>query len=110
MKVDSRFEEGLALFNKKEYYECHEMIESLWLETPKNDPYRNLYQGVIQAAAAIYQLERGIASGARELHRTAKLYLEPYAPWALGADVEAILKRMDKCFKRWTSKNAGKKP
>lgn len=109
MKVDPRFARGLALFDEKEYYECHEVIESLWLETPKEDTYRNLYQGVIQAAAAIYQLERGILSGALGLRQTATAYLEPYKPAALGADVDKILELMEEKFKPWTSKNAGKK-
>lgn len=109
MKIDPRFTEGLALFEKKEYYECHEIIEALWLETPKGDPYRDLYQGVIQSAAAIYQLERGILSGARGLRVTAKEYLKPYEPEALGANVTDILRTMEERFQTWTSKNAGKK-
>ena len=109
MKLDARFKEGLALFDKKEYYECHEIIEFLWLRTSKEDAYRNLYQGVIQAAAAMVQLERGIVSGALGLYRTAKAYLEPYRPSALGADVSGIIKLMDDHFKPWISKQAGKK-
>ena len=107
--IDPRFKEGLALFDKKEYYECHEIIESLWLETPKDDKCRNLYQGVIQAAAAIYKLERGVVSGAQGLRATAKGYLEPYKPAALGADVSGIIKTMEEKFQSWTSRNAGKK-
>ena len=107
--VDTRFVQGLALFDKKEYYECHEIIESLWLETPKEDKHRGLYQGVIQVAAAIYQLERGITGGAQGLRASAKAYLEPYKPAALGADVSGILKTMEDKFQIWTSKNAGKK-
>ena len=110
MKIDKRFTEGLALFDEKEYYECHEIIEALWLETPKDDPYRDLYKGVIQAAAAIYQLERGILSGAMGLYKTAKIYLKPYEPSALGADVKAIVNLMDERFRPWISKNIGKKP
>lgn len=109
MKIDPRFTEGLALFAQKEYYECHEIIEALWLETPKDDPYRDLYKGVIQAAAAIYQLERGILSGAMGLYRTSKIYLKPYEPSALGADVHSIVNLMDEFFRPWISKNIGKK-
>lgn len=109
MKSDPRFTEGLALFDKKEYYECHEVIEALWLETSKDDRYRDLYQGVIQAAAAMYQLDRGILSGAQRLRASAVAYLKPYEPQALGADVSGILKTMEGRFQTWTSKNVGKK-
>ncbi len=87
---DIRFVKGLELFNKKDYYECHEVIESLWLETDPADPYRDLYKGVIQAAAAVYQLERGILSGALGLFRTSVVYLNKYRPEALGLNVEKL--------------------
>lgn len=94
MTVDERFIEGLHLFNAGEYYDCHEVIEDLWLETPSEDPHRNLYKGVIQAAAAYYQYNRGILSGAIGLYRTAVMYLEPYSPIAMGLDVKGLLKEL----------------
>lgn len=84
------------------------MIEDLWLETPQDDPYRGLYKGVIQAAAALYQFERGILSGALGLFETSTQYLEKYQPEALGLNVAMLLKGMKKCFaplERWDSKS-----
>lgn len=98
MTADARFQEGLVRFNQKEYYECHEVIEALWLATPSNDPHRDLYKGVIQAAAALYQFDRGILSGALGLYRTSRAYLSKYKPAALGLDVEAMIDEMDACF------------
>ncbi len=98
-KADPRFIEGLKLFNHQEYFECHEVIEELWLETPKLDEYRDLYKGVIQAAAAIYQEQRGIESGALGLHRTAVQYLAKYAPDALGLSVSPLIDGLNKYFK-----------
>ena len=96
--IDPRFTQGLKLFEKGEYFECHEVIEELWLETPADDQYRDLYKGVIQAAAAIYQLERGILSGAKGLCRTSLKYLEPYRPKALGCDVDRLIGILKKRF------------
>lgn len=95
MAVDARFTQGLELFKKNEFFECHEVIEDLWLETPEIDPNRDLYKGVIQAAAAIYQFERGILSGARGLRKTALLYLEKYRPQALGLDVDNLIRELN---------------
>lgn len=95
---------GLHLFDEGDYYECHEVIEALWLETPSEDPYRDLYKGVIQAAAAIYQYDRGILTGARGLYRTCVGYLEKYTPAALGLNVRKFVDEMHACFadfKRW---------
>ena len=99
MRVDSRFLEGLELFNHGEYFECHEVIEDLWLETPGEDAHRDLYKGVIQAAAAIYQWDRGILTGARGLYTTSVGYLEKYVPASLGLDVANLVRDMKACFK-----------
>lgn len=98
MRADRRFLEGLGLFNEGKYFECHEVIEGLWLETPSHDEYRDLYKGVIQAAAAIYQWDRGILTGARGLFTTAVGYLDRYRPEALGLDVDSLVKEMLVCF------------
>ncbi len=98
MPVDPRFKEGLKLFNEGEFFECHEVIEALWLETPEDDPSRDLYKGVIQAAAAVYQFDRGILSGALSLHKTSVAYLEKYKPAALGLNVEKMVEGMNAYF------------
>ena len=97
--IDPRFLKGLYLFNEGEYFECHEVIEGLWLETPSQDPNRDLYKGVIQAAAAIYQFDRGILSGARGLHKTSVEYLKKYGKKALGLNVEKLVRDLDRFFK-----------
>ena len=97
--MDRRWIKGLELFKKKEYFECHEVIENLWLETPKSDAHRELYQGVIQAAAAIYQKERGITSGAKGLAKSSIGYLRKYKPKALGLDVSLVVIQMQNLLK-----------
>ena len=75
------------------------MIEELWLETPSEDPYRDLYKGVIQAAAAIYQWQRNIPTGADGLFKTSVVYLEKYLPHALGLNVEKMAHDLKSFFK-----------
>ena len=99
MKADIRFIKGLHLFNEGEFFECHEVIEELWLETPVDDPWRDLYKGVIQAVAAIYQFDRGVMSGALGLHRTSVKYLKKYEPKALGLNVSRLVKQLNDFFK-----------
>lgn len=96
--ADRRFLAGLELFNRGEFFECHEVIEELWLETPDVDPLRDLYKGVIQAAAAIYQRERGIESGALGLFRTSVGYLERYEPRSQGLDVSGLVRDLKNYF------------
>lgn len=111
--ADQRFTRGLELFNAEKFFECHDVIEELWLETDSADPYRDLYKGVIQAAAALYQFERGILSGALGLSRTAVGYLEKYAPEALGLKVSRLMEGLRLCFKEletWDGKTKVKLP
>ncbi len=98
MEIDERFKEGLRLFKNGHYFESHEVIEALWLETPEDDPWRDLYKGVIQAAAAIYQFKRGILSGALGLYRSSVKYLEAYRPEAMGLQVGKLIEDMSVCF------------
>ena len=71
----------------------------MWLQTLADDPLRDLYKGVIQAAAAIYQKERKILSGAKGLYKTSLIYLEKYRPKALGMDVDQFIKDFEIKFK-----------
>ena len=97
--IDERFKKGLELYWQGEYFECHEVIEELWLETPVDDVYRDLYKGVIQAAAAIYQKQRKILSGAEGLYKTSLSYLEKYRPQSLGLDVDGFINDFKLKFK-----------
>lgn len=96
--VDGRFIRGLELFNQKDFFACHEVIENLWLECPAGDAHRQLYKGVIQAAAALYQFERGILSGAIGLYRSSMKYLDAYRPFALGLNVQKLCQELAACF------------
>ena len=104
MKVDERFLKGLHLFNEGEYFECHEVIEDLWLQTPTTDPMRDLYKGVIQAAAAVYQHQRGVLTGALGLRRSAVGYLEEYRPRALGLNVSKMIEDVNAYFEDQSKK------
>jgi hypothetical protein len=53
--------EGVALFNAGKYWESHEAWEKIWRRHP--EPWRYFVQGLIQAAAAHHQLQRGIRHG-----------------------------------------------
>ncbi|MBI4395304.1 MAG: DUF309 domain-containing protein, partial [Candidatus Omnitrophica bacterium] len=97
MSVDERFRRGIELFNQEEFFECHEVIEDLWLET--QDEYKNLYKGVIQAAVALHHLRRGNLKGAKKLFKTSSGYLSYYPSRTLGLNVEKLLSDMKICFK-----------
>lgn len=63
--ADARLAESIALFNRGEWYACHDGLEELWHET--QGPCRPLLQGLLQAAVAQLHLERGNQRGATVL-------------------------------------------
>jgi len=65
---------GVALFNQRRFFECHEVWEELW--KPSTGEMRRLYQGLIQAAAALHHASRGNRAGALSVWSKAKVKLE----------------------------------
>ena len=93
---DGLYLAGIEKFNECDYYESHEIWEELWTEY--RGPARKFYQGLIQAAVALYHFGNGNIRGARQLHGSAHGYLEPYAPRHLGLDIEKFLREFDACL------------
>lgn len=50
----SRFEAAVKLFNEREYYACHDLLESLWFDS--YDPRRTLFHALLQCAVGFYHL------------------------------------------------------
>jgi predicted metal-dependent hydrolase len=61
---DPRYREGVRLFQQEHWFEAHEVLESLWRETPRG-PDRELLQGLIQLAVSLEHWRRGNPRGAR---------------------------------------------
>lgn len=93
---DPLYVQGIEKFNACDYFESHELWEELWTEY--RGPSRRFYQGLIQAAVALYHFGNGNIRGARKLHLSARDYLAPYAPAHLGLDVAGFLKTFDNCL------------
>ena len=58
---------GVAQFNQRAYWECHETLEALWHAEPR--PVRDLYQGVLQVGVAFHHLRNGNYPGAVKMLR-----------------------------------------
>lgn len=80
---------GIAQFNAREFYECHETLEAIWLE--ERGPIRGLYQGILQVGVAFYHLGRGNFRGATSLLETGITHLGGFRPDCLGVAVERLI-------------------
>ncbi|KAK3446484.1 hypothetical protein EUGRSUZ_A02169 [Eucalyptus grandis] len=51
---DCSFGEAVALFNRREYYKCHDFLEALWNRA--EEPRRTLVHGILQCAVGFHHL------------------------------------------------------
>jgi uncharacterized protein len=92
----SLYLKGIECFNECDFYESHEVWEELWTEY--RGPSRKFYQGLIQAAVALYHFGNGNIRGARKLFNSTRDYLTPYCPKHLGLDLQKFLAEFERCF------------
>jgi predicted metal-dependent hydrolase len=83
------FYRAIDEFNAGYYFESHETLEDLWMVTPW--PERQLFQGIIQLAAAFVHLVRGEYPGIMKLLDASLDKLADFAPERFGVDVTALI-------------------
>jgi predicted metal-dependent hydrolase len=87
-------------WNGQRYYEAHDVLEHLWLNTDTRDD--NFFKGLIQAAGAFVHLQKNFehpthAKHGRRLRPAARLFelaeknLGPFGPSHHALDVAALL-------------------
>jgi len=81
--------EGIAQFNRGEYFEQHETLELLW--RAERQDIRYLYQGILQIGVAFHHLRRLNHHGTVYMLTRGRAYLAPFAPRCQGVDVASLL-------------------
>jgi predicted metal-dependent hydrolase len=76
---------GLQLFNQGDYFEAHEVLETVWRQD--QTPGRELYQGILQVGIAYLQIERGNYIGALKMFQRARRWLDPLPDQCRGVQV-----------------------
>lgn len=86
-RESSLFIRFLYHFNiDRDYYECHEVMEELWMEEGRNP----LYQGLLQVAVALFHYRNGNVNGARKLFQKALAKLTKQPGDSLGIDLTRL--------------------
>ena len=81
-------EEGLRLFNAREYFEAHESLEDAWNAEP--GPVRNLYRGILQIAVVYLHITRGNYNGAVKVYIRSQRWLNGWPEVCRGIEVGAL--------------------
>ncbi|MFC5700399.1 DUF309 domain-containing protein [Cohnella faecalis] len=91
IRSDSRFLAFIGHFNgDRDYFECHEVMEELWLEEGRH----RLLQGLLQAAVGLHHWDNGNLSGAAKLMIGSLGKLEFYETEVLGLDLGALRREL----------------
>lgn len=74
----------IVYFNRdRDYFECHEVLEELWLKLDKEP----LFKGLLQVAVGLYHFRNGNVTGGRKMLHSATQRLAPYPSDSLGIDL-----------------------
>jgi len=98
-RLDPCYQGYFTCFNTQRYYEAHDVLEHLWLQT--RDGNHAFYKGLIQFAGAFVHLQKQFlrphhpkdatrARPAVRLFQLAARNLAPYRPAHLDLDVERV--------------------
>lgn len=79
---------GIRQFNAREWYDCHETLEDLWIG--ETGEVRNLLQGIIQISVALHHWHNGNHGGAVGLLESGINYLKRVPDACLWIDVAAL--------------------
>src|SRR5277367_505370 len=95
-QYEPRYLAGIVLFNRGDFFEAHEVWESLWMET--FGPEKQFYQGLIQAAVGLCHFCNGNVRGAVKLYHSSRDYMVRNETPHLGLDTAAFWQSMQTCF------------
>ena len=103
------FDEGLAAYDRGEWFEAHELLEPAWMGTDEL-PERELCQGLIKLAAGHVHRERGNPRGMRKNLEGARSRLVEAMEGGAddrGLDLPALVASIDDRLARLASLAAG---
>ena len=101
------FYRGLDLFNRRFYYECHDLWEEVWAGAKGKD--KLFYQALIMSAVSLYHYGNENLEGALSCHRKATERFRQLPDCFLRLDISQFVARMETFYRglstehtRWT--------
>lgn len=97
MTRDPRYLQGIDHFNKREFFDAHEIWEDLWHE--EHGEANAFVQGLIQFATALHHFEAHNLKGTKLLYDAGVELLKPYGEVFWGLPVKKLIDDMTACVK-----------
>jgi predicted metal-dependent hydrolase len=86
--IDELLQRGILLFNNREFFSCHEVLEEGW--TVEAGPQRLFLQALIHLAVGFHHCERGNPAGASSQLQKGLHKLALYLPSCEGIDTARL--------------------
>ncbi|WP_336761027.1 DUF309 domain-containing protein [Paenibacillus sp. USHLN196] len=100
---ESLYIDYLIYFNRdQDYFECHEVLEELWLERDRD----SLYKGLLQIAVGLYHFRNGNLRGGSMMLQSSVDLLEPYPDTTLGINLGVLVQEVKELVKELSESNA----
>ena len=90
--LERQLKQGIDEFNRGHFFECHDTLEELWMETVGED--RLFLQGLIQISVGFYHLFNQNYKGATSQFTKGLEKLDRYRPSHRGIELEKFMKQV----------------
>jgi predicted metal-dependent hydrolase len=90
--------EASELFNRKQYFECHDLLEDAWTGTRGEE--RDFLQALIHIAVGMYHVAAENYKGAVSQLGAGVVALERFRPEREGLDVDELLAGVWRCLEK----------
>ena len=90
------FARGIELFNRRAFFDCHELLEELW--RPERGPCRFFLQGIIHLAVGFYHYQQGNRVGTERQLRKGLKKLAGYLPEFADVDTASLSREGIACL------------
>jgi predicted metal-dependent hydrolase len=94
-----------SLFNRKLYFECHDLLEEAWSEASGDD--RDFLQSLIHVSVGLYHVAAGNHQGAKSLLGRGVLGLDRFLPEREGLDLADLSAKARRCLEKTERALAG---
>ena len=102
---DEQFTHGVEQFDQGFYFECHDTLEELWMETVGDD--RLFLQGLIQVSVGLFHFYNRNFRGAVSQMEKGSKKLRPYRPRHKGIELNRFLNEVEGWLEQARSAMAG---
>lgn len=88
--------EASDLFNRKLYFECHDLLEEAWSSARGED--REFLQSLIHVSVGLYHVAASNHKGASSLLASGIQSLRKFLPERYGLDVHSLYSKAQRCL------------